>query len=173
VRDALYAYLATYGMFGGLCVMIYPGDVYVSTAGINFQSMVCHSTMVAVAIYLLYSGAVKVSHKTILKAMAVFACAVGIACALNEHLYAVGLEETFNMFYISPHYEGTLPVYSLVQKVVPYPWCLVIYIAVFSLVAYVILLCAMLCKKLFSRKKSAPLPVSGEETAKESVTASV
>ncbi|MBQ3490056.1 MAG: YwaF family protein [Clostridia bacterium] len=155
-HDALCAFLATYAMFAGLCVMIYPNDIYTTTIGINIQTSICHGSMISVAIYLLYSGHVKLQHKTILKAMSVFACAMGIAMLLNEITYRCGLEETFNMFYISPHHPPHLPVYSSIQAVVPFPLCTVIYFAAFSLVAYLILLAAMGIKKiaLFIQSKS-------------------
>ncbi|MBE6665942.1 MAG: hypothetical protein E7603_06975 [Ruminococcaceae bacterium] len=148
IHDALCAFLATYAMFAGLCVMVYPNDIYTNIIGINIQTSICHGTMISVAIYLLYSGHVKLQHKTILKAMSVFACAMGIAMILNEITYKCGLEETFNMFYISPHHPPHLPVYSSVQAVVPFPFCTIIYFAAFSFVAYLILLTAIGIRKI-------------------------
>lgn len=152
VHDALCSFLATYAIFAGLCVMFYPGDVFVGTIGINVQTMICHGSMITVGVYLLYTGHVKVEHKTILKAMPVFACAVGLAAIMNEVAFRTGLleRETFNMFYISPHCDPHLPVYSLVQQVVPFPWCLVIYILGFTAASYIILLTAIGIKKLAS-----------------------
>jgi hypothetical protein len=106
--------------------------------------------MVSVGAYLLYSGHVKLEHKTILGAIAVFSVCVCCAALMNEIAYFSGLldTETFNMFFISRHCEGTLPVYSSVQSVVPFPFCLIIYIGAFSLASYIILLAAMGIKKL-------------------------
>ena len=153
IHDALNAYLATFSMFAGLCVMFYPSTVFISTIGINIQTMICHGSMVTVGVYLLYSGYVKLEHKTILKAISVFAVTVGIAVILNELAYYTGLLETdsFNMFYISRHCEPSLPVYSLVQEVVAYPWCLFIYIGGFSLAAYLILLSAIGIQKIAAK----------------------
>ncbi len=144
-HQALCAYLATYAMFAGLCVMFYPTSVFIGTIGINIQTMICHGSMISIAIYLLYSGYVKLEHKTIWKAVPVFAAAVGVAMVLNEIAYVTGLVENhyFNMFYISPHCDPHLPVYSVVQQHVAYPWCLIIYVVAFSLAAYLILLAAM------------------------------
>ena len=58
------------------------------------------------------------------------------------------------MFFISPHQDPHLPVYSIVQQHVPYPFCLILYIIGFTAAAYIILLLAMLCKKLFSKKET-------------------
>lgn len=55
------------------------------------------------------------------------------------------------MFFISPHCEPSLPVYSIVQSAVPYPWCLLIYIIAFTLAAYFVLLAAMGVKTIISK----------------------
>ena len=158
VHRATNAYLATYALFAGLCVMFYPTTVFTQTIGINIQTMVCHGSMITVAIYLLYSGYVKADKKTFLRAASVFAIAVGIAVILNEIGYRTGLTEDhfFNMFYISPYCDPHLPVYSIVQQYVPFPFCLFIYIAGFSTAVAIILLAVkgfqVLAKK---RTKSA------------------
>lgn len=145
VYDCLCAFLATYSVFAGVCVMVYPEQVFISTVGINIQSMICHGAMIVIGVYLFYSGHVKIRHTTILKALPVFAIALLMAVVMNEIAYQSGLleTETFNMFFVSPYCEPSLPVYSLVQGAVPYPFCLFIYIIGFSLAAYIILLIAI------------------------------
>lgn len=142
IHRAASAYLATFAMFAGTAVMIYPNDVFIETVGINIQTMVCHGSMLTIAIYLLGSGYVKANLKSLLQAMSVFAVTVGIAVILNEIAYANGLHEThgFNMFYISPYCAPHLPVYSDVQRAVPYPFDLIIYITAFSAASGIILL---------------------------------
>lgn len=165
-HDALCAYLATFSMFAGLCVMFYPPQVFVDTIGINIQSMICHGAMIMMSIYLFCTGYVKAEHKTILKAIPVFAVCVGIAMIMNEIAHSSGLleRETFNMFFISPYCEPSLPVYSSVQAVVPYPWSLLIYVFVFSLAAYVVLLIPMLIKYIASKKTKKQEPITSEES---------
>lgn len=160
LHDAANAYLATYALFAGVCVMVYPSTVFVETIGINVQTMICHGSMIVVGVCLLASGIVKLEHKTILKALPAFAVCVLLAWAMNEVAYRVGLleTETFNMFFISPYCEPSLPVYSLVQAVVPFPLCLVIYVAGFSVAAYLMLLIAMGVRALSStRHKHMPV----------------
>lgn len=159
LHHALCAFLATYSVFAGVCVMLYPVSVFISTIGINIQTMFCHGTMICVGIYLLYVGYVRIEHKTILKAIPVFAAGVIAASVMNEIAHATGLleREEFNMFFISPYCDPSLPVYSLVQAIVPFPWCLIIYILAFSLASYIILLIAMLVKHIahtYFRKKN-------------------
>lgn len=165
VHRALCAYLATFSVFVGLCVMVYPPQVFISTIGINIQTMICHGLMITVGIYLLYTGYVKTEHKTMLGAISVFAVCIVLACIMNEIAYFSGLlkRETFNMFYISPHCEPSLPVYSLVQAVVPFPLCLIIYITAFSLAAYIMLLIAMSLKRIFAKTKIRDNEIKAEE----------
>jgi len=156
VHDALCAYLATFGLFAGLAVMLYPNTVFVGTVGINFQTMICHGSMVVIGVYLLASGHVKLEHRTILKAVPVFAVMVAMAACMNELAHVTGLLEahTFNMFFISPYCEPSLPVYSLVQQVVPFPMSLVIYILGFTAAGYVMLLMAMILSGKHILKKA-------------------
>lgn len=150
VHESLCAYLATYAVFAGVCVMLYPDSVFIGAVGINIQTMVCHGSMIYVGIYLLYSGYVKLEQRTILKAIPVFAAVVAVAIAMNEIAYFSGLLETddFNMFYFSRHQPPHLPVYSLVQEVVAYPWSLILYVAGFSFAAYLILVIGIATKRV-------------------------
>ena len=151
-HDALCAYLATFGMFAGMAVMLYPGDVFIGTVGINIQTMVCHGGMVVLGALLLASGHVKAELRTIFKALPVFATVVLIAVAMNEAAFRTGLleEHTFNMFFVSPYCEPSLPVYSLVQGVLPFPWSLLVYILGFTAAATVVLAVAMGIGKLLA-----------------------
>lgn len=155
VHHALCAYLATFAVFAGLCVMVYPNDVFIETIGINIQTMICHGSMLTVGIYLFGSGYVRTEHKTILKALPVFCSAVLIAVGLNEwaHRSGLGEEHFFNMFYFSPHEDPHLPVYSDVQNAlgVANPLSFVVYVAAFTLAAYLILLIAMGIRTLIQR----------------------
>lgn len=160
VHQSLCAYLATYAVFAGVAVMVYPADVFIKTIGINIQTMICHGSMITVGIYLLYTGYVKLEHKTILRAMPVFAIAVAMAAVMNEIAYVTGLLETdtFNMFFISRYCESTLPVYGPVHEAVPFPLNLIIYILGFTAAAYIILLLAMLIKRFAQNPKKQPIP---------------
>ena len=125
-------FLATYGIFGGACVMLFPNEVFVDTIGINIQSMVCHGSMIAIGAYLFLSGYVKTEWKTILRAFCVFSVLVCIAVLLNEAAHQLGITEhdLFNMFFISPYYRTTLPVYTIAQDLLPFPWCIPAYMLV-------------------------------------------
>lgn len=150
LHRSLCAYLGSFALFAGLCVMFYPTTVFISTIGVNIQTMVCHGSMISVAMYLLYTGYAKAEGKTVLRALPVFLGCVALAVIMNEIAYRAGLleTETFNMFFISPHCEPSLAVYSLVQEAVAYPWCLIFYVGGFTAAAFIVVMLAKLLLKL-------------------------
>ena len=141
-NECLCSYLATFAVFAGLAVTLYPGDVFVESTGINIQTMICHFTMIPIGTLLYASGRVPTNFRTILKGCCVFVVTLSIACILNEVAFSVGLLEdhNFNMFYISRHLDSTLPVFSLVQPLVPFPVSFLIYVVGFTAAAYIMML---------------------------------
>ena len=61
---------------------------------------------------------------------------------MNILVYNSGIlnGETFNMFYISPYFESSLPVFDKIQLATPYSIYLVIYVALLSLGGFMIYL---------------------------------
>lgn len=156
LHDHLCSYLATYAFFAGTAVMLYPNTVFIPTIGICIQTMICHGSMITVAIFLYYTGHVKIKFSTLLKAMPVFMVCMAIALGLNELAVVVGITEnhTFNMFFISRHFESTLPVYSLIHNAISgtatgYLISLVIYFFGFTACAGIMLGLAKGVKTLF------------------------
>ncbi|MBR5601204.1 MAG: YwaF family protein, partial [Clostridia bacterium] len=82
LQGALLDFLATFALFAGASVMIYPEQVFTVSVWINIQSMICHASMIVVGVFLYYTGTVKARHKTILGGMMVFSAAVGMAVLL-------------------------------------------------------------------------------------------
>ncbi len=158
VKDALYSFMATYGLFAGAVVMFYPGDVFIETIGINVQTMIHHGGMVVIGFLLYVSGRAKISHKTILHALPVFCALVSIALTANILYGNFGdPEQTFNMFFISPYYPCTLPVLNLFYGKVPYVVFLFLYVGGFTAAGYIVSLIAMGAQKvrdLLAKKQS-------------------
>lgn len=158
LHTAACAYLASYALFAGAAVMFYPTTVFVGTVGINIQTMVCHGSMIFIGIYLLATGYVKAEHKTILKALPLFCVFVAMAVVMNEIAHLSGLleRETFNMFFVSPYCEPHLPVYSLVQESLDFPWCLMLYVLGFTAASHLLMLPAILLRRPKQQKKPIP-----------------
>lgn len=139
-RDACIAFLSSFALFGGLAVMIYPGDVFTSYTVINIQTMVHHGLQVVLGIYLAVYTRRRLGRRYYVGAVVVFLILVAVALLLDigihHALVAAGLaDQTFNMFFISPYHPCTLPLLSLIQPHLPYPLFLLLYILGFSLVA--------------------------------------
>lgn len=146
LQNALYAYLATFALFGGLAVMIYPGDVFSSTLYINFQTMFWHGSMTVIGFLLWATKSVECKQKSTLKASFVFLAVLSLAM-LSNYIWkwagGISTGQTFNMFYISPFYPCTLPLLSIIYTKVPYIVFLLSYILGFILVSYIIVLIAI------------------------------
>jgi len=151
VENALYAFLGTYTLFAGIAVMLYPNDVFVTTAGINIQTMIHHGFMLTIGVYMLASKRVPLNVKSVLKASIVFSIILVMAISMNYITHFAGLGETFNMFFVSPYHGTHLPVLSLIYPLVPYVIYLFIYAFGFTLVSYIVVLIAKLCSILFKK----------------------
>lgn len=141
-HDHFCSYLSTYALFAGLAVMLYPGDVFTSTIGICIQTVICHGSMVVIAIFLFYTEHVSTDWSTLWKATPIFGVALSVAVGLNELSHVVGIDtEGFNMFFVSRWNDSTLPVYSLVHNAIMksnpklYPLCVILYMVGFTCVA--------------------------------------
>lgn len=120
LRDGFCAFLATFAFFGGAAVMVYPGNVMTKVIGVSIQSMVHHSVQVLIALAIVKRYRDRLDHKFINRGMAVFFVFLAVAMTLNIVVYLIfsanGIDDDFNMFYISPFYEGSLPVLSTIQE---------------------------------------------------------
>lgn len=173
VKNACRAFMATYGLFGGATVMVYPEIVFNSMIGINIQTMIHHGLMFVVGVMLYVSGAVKATPKSTFRAIPVFLILIVTAIILNLAVYpsiADQEAQAFNMFYISPYFPCELPLLMDIQKIVPYPVFLLIYVLGFTGIAFLMPTIALGISKLKKQpvnetEQAAEEPV--EETANE------
>lgn len=146
--DCIMSYLSTFALFGGLVVMVYPGDVFTTTIGINIQTMFWHSSMFSIGFLILATRSVEFNLKTILKASIVFCIMLALALMMNIAWHYGGIDKTFNMFYISPYYKCPLALLNIIYDKVPYIIFLAIYIIGFMLAATLMMATAILLDKL-------------------------
>lgn len=155
VREVLYAFLGTYGLFAGAAVMLYPNTVFTDTIGINVQTMIHHGAMVVVGILLYITGKLPLSQKNALRGAPVFVVLVTLALIFNILYGEFGNPDySFNMFFISPYESCELPVFDTLYEVLPYPIFLSLYIVGFTIAAYLMSLLAILVHKLAEKIKA-------------------
>ncbi len=136
------AYLASYAVFAGLSVMVWPTAVLTDVIGVNIQTMVCHGSMISIGIFLLCSGYVKTDFATFQKGVPVFVTVFLMALTMNEVAYRLGVFNygEFNMFYLSPYGQPVVPVLSAIQRHFPSPVPQLAYLVLFSVIAYLMML---------------------------------
>ena len=139
VRNFFAMFTTGFVLFAGLAVMLYPNDVFTTRTGVNIQTMVHHGMQVVMGVMLVAYNRRRMTLRNLGGGIAVFALFAATAMTLNELAYifftANGLDDTFNMFFISRHVPCTLPILSTVYELVPYPVFLLIYLLGFALVS--------------------------------------
>ena len=154
IRKALLSYMAYVTILGSFMTMIIPDSCFTSDILINIHTMWLHLGSLVVSIYLLMSGAVKIDRQSFKTAFYVFLVFVIIAEILNISIYNSGIlnGETFNMFYISPYFISSLPIFDIIQQNVPFIIFLLIYIVAINIGALITYFIAYKIKSLVSKK---------------------
>lgn len=153
-RDSFIAYMSTFSLFGGLVTFIYPEQVFVETIGINIQTMTHHGLQIVLGIFFIVYARKRFTIKYYLKGIPVFALFVAIALIVNEIFVAVAAtDDTFNMFFISRHFDCSLPLLDMIYKSVWYGFFLVLYVLGFVLISAIIYAIARLIIYVVKRAK--------------------
>ena len=155
VRDSLFSYMAFITILGSISTMLLPDSCFVSDILVNIHTMWLHLGSFVVSVYLLMNDEVKIEFKSVRNAIGIFLIFVCLAEIMNISVYKSGIlnGETFNMFYISPYFNSTLPVFDIIQPKVPFIIYLLIYLVALSLGGVIIYGIAWLVKKIFTKKK--------------------
>ena len=134
-RQTLLSYMAFVTILGGLATILMPSSCFTSMIQVNVHTMWLHCGGLIVSVYLLASGVVKAEKDNLLRALCLFTFMVAAALIMNVVIYNSGVldGDTFNMFYISPYFISSLPVFDMIQQNVPYAVFLAIYIIALSL----------------------------------------
>lgn len=154
VRLSLLSYMAFVTILGSFMTVIIPDDCLVETILINVHTMWLHCGSLVVSIYLLMSGAVEINKQNFKLAIGVFIVFIILAQILNIGVYNSGIlgDETFNMFYISPYFISSLPVFDVIQQNVPYPVYLALYVVALSLGAGIVYIIAKTISKIVNKE---------------------
>ena len=130
LRKSLLSYMAYVTILGSFMTILIPDSCFVSDTLVNIHTMWLHCGSFVVSVYLIMTGAVKVNKESFKNGFKVFLVFAFIAEVLNIFIYNSGIlnGETFNMFYISPYFISTLPVFDVIQQSVSFVLYLLIYI---------------------------------------------
>ena len=156
LRDSLLSYMAYITILGSFMTIIIPDSCFVETIEVNIHTMWLHCGSFVVSVYLLLVGEVELKFKNIKNAFLVFIMFATIAEVLNISIYHSGIlqGETFNMFYISPYFISSLPVFNIIQENVPFILFLLFYITAIFLGSLIIYFISLGIRKILYYFKS-------------------
>ena len=159
VRDACISFMSFYCFVAGVSVFLVPTDVFTEVIGNNIQTMYHHGMQIVFGIYFMVHFRKKLSFKYLTSGLTVLASLIAVALVLDVAIYkyfmANGIDETFNMFFISPYFPCTLPVLSSIYAAVPYPVFLLLYISAFLIGGGIVYLAAKGIEAIVINKKKA------------------
>ena len=142
LRDACISYMMTFSLFAGLAVFCYPNDVFIKMIGINYQTMIHHGSQILMGVFYAVRYRDRFGTRHFFSGALVFVVMSFIAMTLNIGVYHAfplfGIDETFNMFYISPYFDCTLPLLSVVYAKIPYVGFVSVYFFGFILCALIV-----------------------------------
>ena len=154
LREVCYRFLAFFGIIGGIAVMAVPSAVlYTYFVPISIHSMVWHSILVAMGVYLIVSRGYGKKLKELLTPFCMFLGCVVLAIIGNILVYKLHLGteacqpgDNLSMFYLSPYYPTQFPLLGVVQEF-SYPLFVLCYIAFFTALSLLVWKVANLCRK--------------------------
>lgn len=140
VHNYLLPFLAYVTILGGIATILLPDSCFTNEILININTMWIHCASLVLSFYLMLSGHVKPNLTSIKNAISVFIWCILIASLLNYFVYKSNIlnGETFNMFFISPYFNSTLPLFSDIQPKLPYMIFLLIYFLIVTLGSLII-----------------------------------
>ena len=133
-RRALLSYMSFVTILGSIMTVIMPDSCFTEDILINIHTMWLHCGSLVVSVYLMITKEVELKWYNFKNAIKVFIVFVLLAQFLNILIYNIGVlkGETFDMFYISPYFISTLPVFDVIQQNSPYALFLLSYVAIVS-----------------------------------------
>ena len=152
VRDSLFSFLAFFTILGSIATMVYPESCFVKTLLVDIHTMVLHLGSFIVSVYLIVKGDAKTNYKRLLSGFIVFLICASLAMILNIIVHNFITSETFNMFYISPYFTSSLPVFDKVYESVPYLVLLLFYLTMVFIGSIFIYLISFITKKIRGNK---------------------
>ena len=137
LRAALRGYLAYMTLLASVAVSLKPDAVFVGEILVNVHTSLLHMGGLFVSLWLLFSGRTR-PKEDFLKGFLVLVFFMLLAQALNVAVYHLAdlkshQDAVFDMFYISPYYVSSLPVFSIIDQAVPLAVFMLAYLLAFPL----------------------------------------
>lgn len=157
LRDSLLSYMAFTTILGSLATAIYPESCFVKTLLVDIHTMYLHLGSLVVSLYLIIKNEIDIKFKNLINGYYIFIVFALTAETMNLVIYSSRIigDETFNMFYISPYFTSTLPLYDVVQNNTPFIIFLLIYLITIFLGSLIIWTIAKVIEKVSLKVRKA------------------
>lgn len=120
-RDGAIMFITTFSLLGGLCVFVYPNDVFETDfLGVQIQTMVHHGLQIVLGIYMAVFNKKKYTLKNFFFGAIIFVGMLLIALTLNLTITPLLDGRKFNMYFIGPYFPCELPILGAIYQVVPH-----------------------------------------------------
>jgi hypothetical protein len=138
-------------MIGATTDLFYPSLAFVNSIFLCNQSMIYHGLMMAIGVVLMITR-LELNHKTFfLYGVPLYLVLVMIALIMDIcFYYFYSRIITFNMFFISPFWDGVFPVIGPL-RIKAYPVYLLIYIVMSTFYGYLLFFVGMITKYIFNK----------------------
>ncbi|MCR5794729.1 MAG: YwaF family protein [Solobacterium sp.] len=115
-RDGVIVFLTSYCLIAAVLALIYPQDMLREYVFLTGHAFVWHGIMLVIAFTLLFGHMVRFENRNFVQAFLLFLFLAGIAECINIYGYHhTVIPGTYpNMFYITPYYKNTQPVFRRV-----------------------------------------------------------
>lgn len=135
LRRALISYISFFTILGSLMVMLIPTDIYTTLTMVNIHTTLLHAGGLVTSLFLIITGYVRLEKKSLLRGLSVYLICVAIAQTLNITLFKTGIlnGEVLDLFFISPYFKTSMPVFNLIDQVVNSAVYVLLYILAFLL----------------------------------------
>lgn len=155
LRKMAIPFMMTFSLFGGLMSYVFPSGVFASRVLINVQTMLHHGMQIILGVYFMVYFRKSLSWKSFFKGTILLCIFILIALVLDEIGYYTFVPENqvFNMFFISRHYECTMPILGEIYKKVPYLLFIAIYVIGFYLVGAIVYFIEKLINRIIFKIK--------------------
>lgn len=155
IRKALFSYISFITILGSISTILIPDSCFVSDILVNIHTMWLHLGSFVISVYLIMNKEVKLTKDYLKRSFIVFIIFIIIAELLNLTIYNSEIlgDETFNMFYISPYFTSSLPVFDIIQEHVPFIVYLLIYTIALIIGGTIIYYISLGIKKIASKFK--------------------
>ena len=127
-------------MLGGIATYIIADSVLCPYLYLNIQTLTHHGLQIASGIFIAVYHRKRFTLGSFGYALIVFLVAVGIACALNYGLHKAFPDQRINMFYISPYFKKTLPIFNEEWQNLHWALTIGVYVVGVSVLAFLLYL---------------------------------